>query len=76
MKDKVKDKKTEDVLTEKTGTEKGKEAIEILTVQHKEHLDKAKEAMKGYEHHQTMALKAQGALDVLLQLHPEDKENK
>ena len=28
------------------------------------------------EHHQTMAVKAQGALEVLLQLHPqEEKEN-
>ena len=26
------------------------------------------------EHHQTMAVKAQGALEVLLQLHPEDEE--
>ena len=26
------------------------------------------------EHHQTMAVKAQGALEVLLQLHPEEEE--
>ena len=44
-----------------------KEAIENLRVQLKDHLNQA-------EHHKTMALKAQGALEVLLQLHPE-KEN-
>ena len=44
---------------------KGKEAIETLRVQLQEHLQKA-------EHHRTMATKAQGALEVLLQLHPEE----
>ena len=46
---------------------KGKEAIETLRVQLQEHLQKA-------EHHRTMATKAQGALEVLLQLHPEENE--
>jgi hypothetical protein len=45
--------------------DKAKEAIEILKVQLKEHLQQA-------EHHKTMATKAQGALEVLLQLHPEE----
>ena len=47
--------------------DKSKEVIETLRVQLKEHLQQA-------EHHRTMATKAQGALEVLLQLHPEDNE--
>ena len=47
---------------------KAKEAIETLRVQLQEHLQQA-------EHHRTMATKAQGALEVLLQLHPENNEN-
>ena len=46
---------------------KAKEAIETLRVQHKEHLQQA-------EYHRTMATKAQGALEVLLQLHPEEEK--
>ena len=46
---------------------KAKEAIENLRVQLQEHLRQA-------EHHRTMATKAQGALEVLLQLHPEENE--
>ena len=46
--------------------DKAKEAIETLRVQLKEHLQQA-------EHHRTMATKAQGALEVLLQLHPEEE---
>ena len=46
------------------------EVIQTLKVQHEEHL-------KQSEYHRTMALKAQGALEVLLQLNPkEQKENK
>ena len=45
--------------------DKAKEAIETLRVQLQGHLQKA-------EHHRTMATKAQGALEVLLQLHPEE----
>ena len=44
---------------------KAKEAIENLRVQLQEHL-------RQVEHHRTMATKAQGALEVLLQLHPEE----
>ena len=43
-----------------------KEAIETLRTQLQEHLRQA-------EHHRTMATKAQGALEVLLQLHPEEE---
>ena len=45
---------------------KAKEAIENLKVQLQEH---AKQA----EYHQTMATKAQGALEVLVQLHPQEE---
>jgi hypothetical protein len=44
---------------------KAKEAIETLKVQLREHLQQA-------DNHRTMATKAQGALEVLLQLHPEE----
>ena len=44
---------------------KPKEVIDTLRVQLREHLQQA-------EHHRTMATKAQGALEVLLQLHPEE----
>ena len=47
--------------------DKAKEAIETLRVQLQEHLQQA-------EHHRTMATKAQGALEVLLQLHPQEKQ--
>ena len=47
---------------------KAKEAIENLRVQLQEHLRQA-------EHHRTMATKAQGALEVLLQLHPEEESS-
>lgn len=44
---------------------KERDAIQNLRVQLKNHLEKA-------DHHKTMAIKAQGALEVLLQLHPEE----
>ena len=47
--------------------DKSKEVIETLRVQLQEHLQQA-------EHHRTMATKAQGALEVLLQLHPEENK--
>ena len=53
----------------KTSDEKTKEAKDSLKVQLEEHLRLA-------DHHKTMATKAQGALEVLMQLHPEDEENK
>ena len=47
---------------------KAKEAIDTLRTQLQEHLRQA-------EHHRTMATKAQGALEVLLQLHPEEEKS-
>ena len=48
--------------------DKAKEAIETLKVQLQEHLQQA-------EQHRTMATKAQGALEVLLQLHPQEEKS-
>ena len=45
-----------------------KEVIQTLRAQLQEHQRQA-------DHHSTMAVKAQGALEVLLQLHPEKQEN-
>ena len=47
---------------------KPKDVIETLRVQLREHSQQA-------EHHRTMATKAQGALEVLLQLHPEEEKS-
>jgi low affinity Fe/Cu permease len=57
----IEEVKTNNVITTE---EKTKGAIETLRVQLQEHSQQA-------EHHRTMATKAQGALEVLLQLHPE-----
>ena len=46
---------------------KEREVIQNLRVQLKDHLDKA-------DYHKTIATKAQGALEVLLQLHPEESK--
>ena len=46
-----------------------KEVFQSLRVQLVEH-------QKQSEHHSTMAVKAQGAIEVLLQMHPELNENK
>ena len=68
--DKVKEKKNvENNIAKEPEVNKEREAIENLKVQLRDHLEKA-------EYHKTMATKAQGALEVLLQLHPEDEENK
>ena len=64
----VEEVKTNNVAEPKeTTVDKSKEAIETLRVQLREHLQQA-------DHHRTMATKAQGALEVLLQLHPEENE--
>ena len=47
---------------------KAMEAIETLKAQLQEHLRQA-------DHHKTMATKAQGALEVLVQLHPQEEES-
>ena len=65
----VADKEVKEVKTNNVEevSEKAKEAIDTLRVQLNEHLQQA-------EHHRTMATKAQGALEVLLQLHPQEKQ--
>ena len=47
--------------------DKAVEAIQTLRVQLEEHL-------KQERYHHTMSVKAQGALEVLLQLHPQEEE--
>ena len=61
----IEEVKTNNVVESVDIDAKAKEAIENLKVQLQEHLRQA-------EHHRTMATKAQGALEVLLQLHPEE----
>mgnify|MGYP003122037746 CR=1 FL=1 len=51
-----------------TADEKAKEAINNLQLQLEDHRKQA-------EHHSTMAVKAQGALEVLLQLHPQKEQS-
>ena len=68
-----KNNKVEDVKVENkennvvTSEDKAKEAIQTLRVQLLEHQKQA-------EYHQTMSVKAQGALEVLLQLYPQEKQ--
>ena len=64
---KTKEKKNVENNVVKKEENKEREAIETLRVQLREHLQQA-------EHHRTMATKAQGALEVLLQLHPEESK--
>ena len=63
----VEEVKTNNVVEPVNKDVKAKEAIDTLRVQLKEHLQQV-------EYHRTMATKAQGALEVLLQLHPEENE--
>ena len=60
-----KEVKTNDVVEPQEDKVKG--AIQTLIVQLTEHQKKA-------DYHSTMAIKAQGALEVLRQLHPEENE--
>ena len=62
----VEKKNVENLDKAVASTDKAREAIETLRVQLQEHLQQA-------EHHRTMATKAQGALEVLLQLHPQEE---
>ena len=62
-----KEVKNNEVESEVKPKDKVAEAIEVLQVQLRDHSAKAEE-------HKTMATKAQGALEVLLQLHPQDTE--
>jgi len=64
-----KEVKTNNVMKEVDSFTKWKEVRESLVVQLKNHLEQA-------DYHKTMATKAQGALEVLQQLYPEEnKEN-
>ena len=54
---------------------KAKEAIETLRAQLQEHLKQGEHHRSQGEYHKTMATKAQGALEVLLQLHPEEEKS-
>ena len=63
-----KNKVKETEIVELTADEKAQEAIKNLELQLEEH-------KKQSDYHSTMAIKAQGALEVLLQLHPKE-ENK
>ena len=64
----VEEVKTNNVAEPVDTDVKAKEAIETLKDQLQEHIRQA-------EHHRTMATKAQGALEVLLQLHPEEEKS-
>ena len=70
VKEKIETAEVEEIKTNGTVTseDKAREAIETLKTQLQEHLRQA-------EHHRTMATKAQGALEVLLQLHPEEEKS-
>ena len=65
---KVKENNVKDAEVIKEESLDPKEAIENLKVQLRDHLEKT-------EYHKTMATKVQGALEVLLQLHPEKENN-
>ena len=59
-------KATKEVVTQGKSVEELKEIAQTLQTQLNEHLKQA-------NHHQTMATKAQGALEVLLQLIPKEE---
>ena len=61
----VEEVKTNNVVEPVDTDVKAKEAIDNLKLQLEEHL-------KQSDYHRTMATKAQGALEVLLQLHPQE----
>ena len=63
-------KATKGVVTEPQGksVEELKEIAQTLQTQLNEHQRQA-------NHHQTMATKAQGALEVMLQLHPQEESS-
>ena len=70
VKEKIETAEVEEVKTNGVAKseDKAREAIETLKAQLQEHLRQA-------EHHRTMATKAQGALEGLLQLHPEEEKS-
>ena len=62
-------KATKEVVTEGKSVEELKEIAQTLQAQFNEHRKQA-------NHHQTMATKAQGALEVMLQLIPKEEVEK
>ena len=64
--DKVAQKNNKEVVTEGKSVEELKEIAQTLQTQLNEHQKQA-------NHHQTMATKAQGALEVMLQLIPKEE---
>jgi hypothetical protein len=64
--DKVAQKSNKEVATQGKSVEELKEIAQTLQTQRQEHLRQA-------NHHQTMATKAQGALEVMLQLIPKEE---
>ena len=64
--DKVAQKNNKEVVTEGKSVEELKEIAQTLQTQLNEHQRQA-------NHHQTMATKAQGALEVMLQLIPKEE---
>ena len=50
------------------------DVIQTLRIQLEEHLKQSEYHLKQSEYHKTMAVKAQGALEVLLQLNPQQEE--
>ena len=64
----IEEVKTNNVVEPVDTDAKAKEAIDTLRTQLQEHLRQA-------EYNRTMATKAQGALEVLLQLHPEEEKS-
>ena len=72
-----KDKTIETVLANPQGktVEELKELVQTLQAQKNQHNEKANQAQAVMNSELTMATKAQGALEVLLQLHPEENQN-
>jgi hypothetical protein len=68
-KDSVVSEETNTVAPKSAEIPSSEEVIQTLRVQLEEHL-------KQSEYHKTMAVKAQGALEVLLQMNPEEKQEK
>ena len=73
-----KDKTTETVLANPQGktVEELKELVQTLQVQRNEHQEKANQAQAVMNRELTMTTKAQGALEVMLQLIPKEEVDK
>ncbi len=67
-------KEKEKKITEDINLSNWKEVRENVTLQLKNHLEQINVKEKEIEYHKTMANKAQGAIEVGDQMHPEDIE--